>query len=100
MTEVQKSSGNVAAVIAYLIGPIYLLLEKENKEIRFHALQATFLMLALIAINFLVSMFRLWFLSSFVSFGAFILWVILAVKAYRGEKVVLPVIGEMAQKYA
>lgn len=96
----QKVDSKVACVIAYIIGPIYLLIEKTDKTVRFHALQATFLYVALIAVNMVISILQLWFLSSLVSLGAFILWIVLMVKAYQGEKIVLPIIGEYAQKYA
>jgi len=96
----QKVDTKVASVIAYIIGPIYLLIEKEDKTVRFHALQATFLYVALVIVNMIISTLGLWFLSSLVSLGAFILWIVLMVKAYQGEKIVLPVIGEYAQKYA
>ena len=95
-----KVDSKVACVIAYIIGPIYLLIEKNDKTVRFHALQATFLYVALIAVNMVISILQLWFLSSLVSLGAFILWMVLMVKAYQGEKIVLPIIGEYAQKYA
>ena|SRR3989338_10952851 len=99
-TTPQKVDPKVASVIAYLIGPIYLLIEKEDKTVRFHALQATFLYVTLVVVNMIISILGLWFLTSLVSLGAFILWIVLMVKAYQGEKVVLPVIGEYAQKYA
>lgn len=95
-----KTDPKIASVIAYIIGPIYLLIEKEDKTVRFHALQATFLYVGLVVVNMLISIFQLWFLSSLVSLGAFVLWIVLIVKAYQGEKVVLPVIGQYAQKYA
>jgi len=99
-TTPQKVDHRVASVIAYIIGPIYLLIEKEDKTVRFHALQATFLYVALVIVNMIISILQLWFLSSLVSLGAFILWIVLMVKAYQGEKVILPVIGEYALKYA
>lgn len=99
-TSSSGSKGNSGVIIAYLIGPIYLLIEKKDKTLRFHALQATFLFLALIVINVIVSTLRLWAISPLISLGATILWIILIVKGYQGNKIVLPIIGPMAEKYA
>lgn len=93
-------TNNSQAIVAYLLGPIYLLIEKANKELRFYALQATFLWLAVILVNFILGIVRLWFLTQWVGLAATVLWIYLVVKAYQGQKIVLPVIGELAQKYA
>jgi uncharacterized membrane protein len=46
----------------------------------------------------------MWFLISLVNWvvmlGIFILWVLLMVKAYQNQKLVLPIIGQLAEKQA
>jgi len=88
-------------------GVVFLNLEphRQNPTIRFHAWQSIFYCIAWFAITgmagvFHVGFFYLWFLSPFVGLAAFVLWVLLIVKAYNGEKFVLPLIGELAEKQA
>ena len=95
---------NVAALLSYLLGfitgIIFYLIEKENKFVRFHAMQSiiTFgaLFVAGVVVGFLPVMGLallpvLWVLEV-------VLWVILMIKAYQGELFKLPVIGDMAEK--
>lgn len=109
MTEEIKttSSGmnqNVAGLLCYLAGwitgLIFFLIEKENKFVRFHAMQSiiTFgaLTVLFIALGFIP--FVGWILMPFVGLAQLVLWILLMVKAYQGEKFMLPVIGEMAEK--
>ena len=95
---------NVAALLAYLLGwvsgLILFLIEKENKFVRFHAMQSiiTFgaLTVLFIALGFIP--FVGWILMPFLGLAQLVLWILLMVKAYQGEKFMLPVIGEMAEK--
>lgn len=116
MTEQKKTSmgmeENVASMLAYLVGwitgLIFFLVEKENKTVRFHAMQSILLSCVIIALNIALGItsfipyagYIVGPVSGLVSLGAFILWIILMVKTYQGEKIVLPVIGEIAEKQA
>ena len=102
---------NVAATLCYvfILAIVFLLIEpyNRNKTVRFHAFQAIFLWVAMIVvyigIGFLGIIFPWWLtstLSLFVNLGFFILWIFLLIKTYQGDKVSLPVIGEMAEKQA
>jgi uncharacterized membrane protein len=42
----------------------------------------------------------LWFLSFPIHIGLFIIWILLMVKTYNGEKLKLPIIGDMAERQA
>lgn len=120
--------GNVAAALGYPIGIvalISLIMEKENRFVKFHALQSLLLFAAAIVV-----MIALWVLSAIVvvggiaasaatQSGAFgglasmlfgLVWLIFviafvaalimaAVKAYGGNEYKLPVIGNMAEKW-
>jgi uncharacterized membrane protein len=105
---------NVASALCYVLGLItgilFLVLApyNQNKAIRFHAFQSIFLNVAVIAIhiglmilgamNFLG--FLMAMLSLLVSLGGFALWVVMVVTAFQGKKIVLPVIGPLAQQQA
>jgi uncharacterized membrane protein len=96
---------NIASLLCYILGwvsgVIFLILEPENKIIRFHAIQSiiTFGVITVVSIVFWLfpdpvdSIFN-WILWAF----GFILWIVLMYKAYQGEKYKLPVAGDQAEK--
>ena len=106
---------NVACALCYLLGVItgvlFLVIEpySKNREVRFHAFQSIFLHVAMIvivigltiiggALQFLsLLLIPVWWL---LWAGGFVLWVMLMFKTYQGGKIVLPIIGLMAQKQA
>ncbi|MBI3991395.1 MAG: DUF4870 domain-containing protein [Candidatus Omnitrophica bacterium] len=100
---------NVAALLSYLAGfitgIIFYVLEKENKFVRFHAMQSIIVFGFLWALNMVIG-FMMPFLPlramilSLISIIAIILWIILMVKAYQGEYFKLPVAGDIAEKSA
>ncbi len=92
---------NVAAAATYLLGWIsglvFFLVEKEDKEIRFHAAQSVIFFGALTVISFVPLIG--WIISPFLGIVGLVGWIILMVKAYQGEKFRLPVIGDLAEKW-
>jgi uncharacterized membrane protein len=101
---------NIASALCYvplLGGIVFLLLEpySRNKLIRFHAFQALLLFAAMFVINIVLTSFieifwSFWGIYRLLRLIYFVLWVYLAYKAYSREKVVLPVIGPLAEKQA
>ena len=94
---------NVAALLSYLggfvSGIIIFVLEKENKFVRFHAMQSLILFGALFVLQIaLVFTIFLIVLVPFLNICGLILWIILMVKAYKGEMYKLPIIGDIAEK--
>ena len=98
---------NIASALCYLLwlitGILFLLLEpyNRNKRIRFHAFQSIFLGLAWMVfwMAMTIVFHRLaFFLAPLVSIAGFCLWLYLIVTAYQGKKIVLPVIGPLAEK--
>ncbi len=105
MAEEVKKSGlglprNTAAALAYVLGwltgIVFLLLEKEDKFVRFHAMQSiiTFGLITLLSFIPIVG----WMLSPILMILGFVLWLVLIFKAYKGEEFKLPVIGDFAKK--
>src|SRR5437879_11432661 len=120
--------GNVAAALGYPIGIIAiicLIMEKENRFVKFHALQSILLHVAFIVVAIAVwiigiiimiagvaaaaatdsgalgglagMLFGLnWLVVIFAYIGGLIF---AAVKAYQGNQFMLPIIGGMAQKW-
>ena len=104
---------NVASALCYLLGLItgilFLVLPPYNRNplIRFHAFQSIFLhaacIVAMIGFNVflgLLHMMGIFFLGSIIWMACFILWLYMLLQTYQGKKVVLPVIGPLAQQQA
>lgn len=94
----------VAALLSYglgwVTGLIFYLIEKENKYVRFHAFQSIVVFGALTVLTIVLAMVPVigWMLVPIVYLVELILWIVLMIKAYQGEKFKLPVAGEMAEK--
>jgi len=121
--------GNLAAALGYPIGIIAiisLIMEKENRFVKFHALQSILLHVAMIVV-----MIAVWIIGVIIAIagvaaaaatnsGALgglagmlfgLIWLVVivaylggliyaAVKSYQGVQFKLPVIGNMAEKFA
>jgi len=94
---------NVAAALSYVLGAIsgiiFLLIEKEDKFVRFHAWQSVALSVVLMiasAVSRIIPVFG-WILNSLWGLAAFILWIVLMYKAYSKEEFQLPVVGGFAK---
>ena len=109
---------NVAGLLCYALGwvtgIIFLLIDKRP-YVRFHAAQSIVVFGGLHIINIIIGiMFGAGFmmmggwgafgmgaaLYSLISLLAFILWILLMVKAYQGEKFQVPVAAGIAQSFA
>jgi len=97
---------NVAGLLCYVLGWIsgivFILLEKENKFVRFHAIQSVYVFGILTIVSFVLG----WIPVINVLIGwvvpilAFILWIVLMVKAYQGVKYKVPWVGDIADRQA
>jgi uncharacterized membrane protein len=98
---------NVAALICYfgiwIAGIVFLILEKKNKFVRFHAAQSLVFFGFVTILNGVLGGF-FWnihfisgFLNGLIGLFAFAMWIVLMVKAYQGEWYKLPVAGDIAE---
>jgi uncharacterized membrane protein len=92
---------NVAGLLCYVLGWIsglvFFLLDKEDKFVRYHAMQSIITFGALSIIGGILS--QVFFLGWIISVLGFVLWVILMVKAYQGERYKLPWAGDLAERW-
>jgi uncharacterized membrane protein len=123
----QKSAigmdGNVTALIGYLIGIVALILifiEKDNKFVRFHALQSVlwsvgigvgFFVVVIVGmiLGFVVSMVSstlggiVWGLTALIYLGLFLALfgglIYGAIKSFGGDMAKLPFVGNLAEKW-
>ncbi|MCD6513082.1 MAG: DUF4870 domain-containing protein [Thermoplasmata archaeon] len=97
---------NLEAALAYLVGwitgLIFYLIERDSQFVRFHAMQSILTFLPLWVIAWIIGWIPSigWIISSLIWILSLVLWIILLIKAFRGEKFKLPVVGDMAEKYA
>lgn len=103
----EKGTGlkpNVAGALAYLLGfitgIIFLIIEKKDKFVRFHAMQSTILFGGYFIVSMFIDYipFLGWTINYLVSIAGLILWVVLMWKAYNGEQYELPYIGKIAKE--
>ena len=97
---------NVASLLCYVLGWIsgivFLVLEPENKTIRFHAFQS---ILVFGALTVVMMIFR-WIpfigfvIGIIIGIIAFITWIGLMVVASQGQKYKVPIAGDYAEKWA
>jgi uncharacterized membrane protein len=107
-------SQNLAAALSYVFvwisGLIVFLVEKQNRFVRFHAMQSILffgglsilrVMLNIIAGSdvLLVSPLAS-FLGALVFIVGIVGWIVLVVNAFQGKYFKLPIVGDYAEKYA
>ena len=96
---------NIEGVLCYLLlwisGLIFLLLEREDDFIRFHAMQSFITFLALNIIAIVISAIPVigWAISALIDIAVIVLWIVGMIKAYNEEKYKFPVFGDIAEKY-
>jgi uncharacterized membrane protein len=106
-------SDNAAGGLAYVtIIPaiVFLIVEPFNRNsfVRFHSWQSIFLAIAYVAVDFGMIILRRipffgWltlFMWPLVGLGFFIIWIIVLIKAFNGERFKLPIIGQLAEQQA
>ena len=97
---------NVAGLLCYVLGwvsgIVFLIIEKENKFVRFHAFQSiiVFGIITLVSIIFSPIPYIGGVIVWLVSVIGFILWIALIVMAAQGKKYMLPWAGNLAEKWA
>ncbi|MDR3771901.1 MAG: hypothetical protein P4L26_01065 [Terracidiphilus sp.] len=100
-------SDNAAGALAYVtIIPaiIFLIVApyNTNSYVRFHSWQSIFLGVAAFAIDIVLTVIPIvgWILIPIFGLGFLVLWIIVLLKALKGERFKLPVIGNLAEKQA
>jgi uncharacterized membrane protein len=96
---------NVAGLLCYVLGwvtgIVFLLIEQENKFVRFHALQSIIVFGAITVIQIIVGWIPVLgaILVWIIFIIAVIMWIVLMVKAYQGTKYKAPWAGNLAEKW-
>ncbi len=96
---------NVAGLLCYVLGwvsgLVFILLEQENKFVRFHAFQSIIVFGVLTVASFILSWIPIIgaFLAGLISLLCLVLWIVLMVKAYQGKRYKLPWSGDLAERW-
>jgi uncharacterized membrane protein len=101
---------NVASALCYVLGLItgivFLVIPpyNQNRTVRFHAFQSIFLHIAAIVIvvagDAVLTFVHLWMFTRLLTLAFFLLWVFMIFQAWQGKKIVLPVVGQLAEQQA
>lgn len=97
-------SPQVVAVLAYLggviTGIVVLAVEKEDRFVRFHAMQSTITFLVVLVAHLALTGLPVVGRALYVPFvlGVAVLWVFLMVQAFNGKRYKLPYIGDFAER--
>jgi uncharacterized membrane protein len=110
MGMAQNTAAGLSYVLGWITGLIFFLMEKQNRFVRFHAMQSIILfggfsiigIVLNVAIGYLpgalaLAVSCLW---GIIGIGVFVMWIVLMVNGFQGKYFKLPVIGEYAEKYA
>lgn len=127
--QIEKSStgldANLAALLSYVFGwvsgLVFFLIEKESRLVRFHAMQSILLNIVVAVVSILLWIVSfvfifigmqlpdimgslMWLVASLIwlvfCVGVLIAWVMCLIRAYQYQYFKLPVIGNMAEKFA
>ena len=106
---------NLICCLGVILSIVFLITEKENRFVKFHALQSLFLAAAYIVLAIVIEILsavlniaHLGLLSFFVSWGLWVivglvfllLWILAGIKAYGGQWYKLPGVGDLAWNIA
>lgn len=104
MSGEEKMKGALAYLLGPVTGIVFLLIEKKNAYVRFHAMQSTLTFGALVLLYIVLGIVPIlgWLiallLSPIITLVSFVLWLVMMWKAYSGEKYMLPYFGGLAEK--
>ncbi len=99
----QNMAGALTYLLGFVTGIIFLLMEKENRFVRFHAMQSTVFSGA----YFVISTVLMWIpvvnvawavIALPLGLAIFIYWLYLMYQAYQGKQYKIPFFGEFAEK--
>lgn len=107
MSEEKTSIGlapNVAAAVSYVLGfisgIIIYIAEKENRFVRFHAMQSILLSVAFLVLSIVAGFIPVigWIIGIFIPLLSLICWILAIIKAAQGQYYKFPIIGDFAEK--
>jgi uncharacterized membrane protein len=95
-----RTAGLLCYLFGWVTGLIFFLLERENRFVRFHAMQSIlfFGILSILGAVFSHLPFFFGLIGGAIGLVMFIGWIVMMVKAHRGEYYKLPLFGDLAER--
>jgi uncharacterized membrane protein len=89
-------------LLTWVGGLVFLLLERENRFVRFHAMQSLLFFGTMSILGWVFSYIPFVFFGIGGALGlvTFVVWIVLIVSACRGRYFKLPLFGDYAEQYA
>lgn len=96
----QNLAGLLCYVLGWITGIVFLIIEKENKFVRFHAMQSIVVFGAFTVVSSVLWYIPVigWIINWVLGVIALVLWLLLMYKAYKGEEYKLPIAGDFAAR--
>jgi uncharacterized membrane protein len=100
----RPANPNLIAAIAYfgglITGAVVLVMEKQDRFVRFHAMQSVVVFVAVLVLHLVLAGLPLLGVVLYLPFliTVIAIWVMLMTKAWRGETYKLPYLGDLAEQ--
>ncbi|MFC2067982.1 DUF4870 domain-containing protein [Chloroflexota bacterium] len=97
----ENVTGLLCYVLGWVSGLVFILVEQQNKFVRFHAMQSIIVFVVLMIVMFILNLIPIIgaIIGWIISLLALVFWIVLMVKAYQGERFKLPWVGNLAEKW-
>jgi uncharacterized membrane protein len=92
----ENVAGFFCYILGFITGIVFLVVEKRSNFVRFHAKQSTITFLIIFVILLVLGWIPI--LGTLVWILSLILWLLLMIKALKGERYGLPLVGKMAEE--
>lgn len=97
-----KVAGLLCYSLIFITGIIFLVLEKQSRFVKFHAMQSVVVFAALMVINIVLGFIPIigWLAAFIITPLSFILWIALMLLALQGKMFKVPFVGDWAEQQA
>lgn len=96
----ENVAGLLCYVLGWITGLVFLLVEKDSAFVKFHAMQSLMTFLALGILSAVLSFIPYIgaIIGGIIGLITIVLWIVLMIKAYQGERWKVPIIGDFAER--
>lgn len=97
-----RLAGLLCYLLGFVSGVVFLIVEKEDRYVRFHAYQSVATFAGLLVLSAVLGWVPVvgGIARALLGPASLILWIVLMVKAYQGERFKLPAVGDWAEQQA
>ena len=92
--------GLLCYILTWVTGIVFVIIEKENKFVRFHAFQSIAVFAPINIVMIILSFIPIigWIINIILWVLELILWIVLMMNAYQGKMIKIPIAGNFAEK--